>query len=229
MMTNNPTPFCDLFFNCPCCFIKENILNPPIFNEMESFFKDKDVAFSQFSGATAGWRMRAKLAVRGSVKNPLIGLFKEGTHEVVPIPNCPMHHPSINKAVSQVKDAMIACGVHPYQESRNKGLVRYLQLAVEETTGLVQLTLVVFASELQKEIKELVAFLKKDPIWHSIWVNFHPTPSNRIWGDTWSLLFGKVILSKPQIVFRFIFTQLVLPKLIFPSLKRCSLQLQKTR
>lgn len=35
-----------------------------------------------------GWRCRAKLAVRGSSTNPLIGLYEEGTHNIVDIPDC---------------------------------------------------------------------------------------------------------------------------------------------
>ena len=39
-------------------------------------------------GMQYGWRCRAKLAVRGSSVNPLIGLYEEGTHNVVDIPQC---------------------------------------------------------------------------------------------------------------------------------------------
>lgn len=35
-----------------------------------------------------GWRCRAKLAVRGSASDPMIGLYQEGTHNVVDIPEC---------------------------------------------------------------------------------------------------------------------------------------------
>lgn len=35
-----------------------------------------------------GWRCRAKLAVRGTSDNALIGLYQEGTHSVVDIPEC---------------------------------------------------------------------------------------------------------------------------------------------
>lgn len=35
-----------------------------------------------------GWRCRAKLAVRGSSTEPLIGLYEEGTHNVIDIPQC---------------------------------------------------------------------------------------------------------------------------------------------
>lgn len=40
------------------------------------------------AGLQYGWRCRAKLAVRGSSMDPLIGLYEEGTHNIVDIPEC---------------------------------------------------------------------------------------------------------------------------------------------
>ncbi|KAM1073474.1 hypothetical protein ACFX2B_018340 [Malus domestica] len=50
-----------------------------------------------------GWQCRAKLAVHGSPENPLIGLYQEGTHNVVDIPQCKAHCPSIVAAVELLK------------------------------------------------------------------------------------------------------------------------------
>lgn len=40
------------------------------------------------AGLQYGWRCRAKLVVRGSSMDPLIGLYEEGTHNIVDIPEC---------------------------------------------------------------------------------------------------------------------------------------------
>ena len=83
-----------------------------------------------------GWRCRAKLAVRGTSTNPLIGLYEEGTHNVIDIPDCKgsnliiccnyfeigmfvfelyykfrvfccaAHHPNINAAVELLKQGL---------------------------------------------------------------------------------------------------------------------------
>ena len=39
------------------------------------------------SGATAGFRHRARLAIRGRLGSPKVGLFEFDTHRVVHIPN----------------------------------------------------------------------------------------------------------------------------------------------
>ena len=47
-------------------------------------------------GAADGHRCRARLAVRGRVASPKVGLFQEGTHRIVDIPACVVHHRSIS-------------------------------------------------------------------------------------------------------------------------------------
>ena len=67
------------------------------------------------SGPVHYWRLRARLAVRGSSYAPVIGLFRRNTHQVVPIPDCVVHHPRINRAMAAVSSAMKRCGVVPYK------------------------------------------------------------------------------------------------------------------
>ena len=66
---------------CSGCALSLNLAEPPIFAEARHFFKER-LAYELPTayGALKGWRIRAKLAVRGSAENPLVGLFKEGTH-----------------------------------------------------------------------------------------------------------------------------------------------------
>jgi hypothetical protein len=42
--------------------------------------------FNFHIGDPHGWRCRARLAVRGSSRHPIIGLFKQGTHDAINIP-----------------------------------------------------------------------------------------------------------------------------------------------
>lgn len=42
--------------------------------------------FKLHCGDLHGWRCRARLTVRGSARNPIIGLFKQGTHDAINIP-----------------------------------------------------------------------------------------------------------------------------------------------
>ena len=96
-------------------------------------------------GTTSGWRTVAKLAVRPSASNGgvAVGLFRSGSHKVVPIPDCRAHHPSVNAAAKAVREACDDLGIRAYDEKgTGEGMIRYVAANVERRTGRVQLTLV---------------------------------------------------------------------------------------
>ncbi|MBS0628686.1 MAG: class I SAM-dependent RNA methyltransferase [Verrucomicrobia bacterium] len=135
-------------------------------------------------GKEAGWRIRAKLAVRGSK----IGLFSPGTHEVEDLIDCPDHHPSINKALHLLRKAPYT----PYNEQTLTGDLRYVQLTVQRFSGKVQLVLV---SNGKGKCDALVEKLKSEE-WHSIWVNVQQGSTNTIFGKEWELKMGPTYLEE---------------------------------
>lgn len=54
-----------------------------------------------------GWRTVAKLATRPVSKwrGVELGLYSAGSHNVIGIPDCRVHHPSVNLAVDAVQEA----------------------------------------------------------------------------------------------------------------------------
>ena len=141
------------------------------------------------TGLKVGWRHRAKLAVRGTRLSPKIGLFKPGTHEVEDLVDCSDHHPSINKALSVIR----SFSFEPYNETTLTGALRYVQLTVERSTGLVQLVLV---SNGLGACSELAAKLAKAHNFHSIWTNNQVGSTNTIFGPNWDHLFGPKYLKQ---------------------------------
>ena len=159
-----------------------------------------------------GWRTQSKLAVAppgggGSssswtAKGCSFGLYEPGTHNLIPIPGCTCHHPSINTAVEILTKVTERCLIVPYDEDRNYGQLRYIQLRVERSTDKVELTLVWNAEtlkECQPGLSRIVKELKKaskenyESIWHSVWCNTNDARGNAIFsnGDhRWHLVDG---------------------------------------
>lgn len=167
---------CPHFQDCSGCEISTELNNPPIFQEAKTYFeKHKVTDLHLFVGNVNFWRFRAKLVVRGTSENPLIGLYKKGTHDVLDIPFCKVHHPNINLALAHIKKFIKEKGIEPYNESTKKGTLRYLQLVVHRKTGKVQLTFVLnqdFENDLTKwEIPDPNPDTITTPFWHSIWLN----------------------------------------------------------
>ena len=58
-----------------------------------------------------------------------LGLYARGTHDLVPIPKCAVHHPRINDAAALIVDTARRLGISPYDEATGAGELRYVQLS----------------------------------------------------------------------------------------------------
>lgn len=185
---------CDYFPLCSGCEIHGDVSDPQVWTEVKDFFYNSapKVPVSLVIGEVTQWRGRAKLAVRGASRQPEIGLFKHGSHQVVSIPTCPLHHPSINRISAQVEQALIDLNIEPYHEEWGTGVVRYLQFVVEDKTDQVQLTLVVNKND--PELDRCVKRLYMQGGIHSIWLNFQTSKINTIFGEKWELCAGEPYL-----------------------------------
>ncbi|MDR2539064.1 MAG: hypothetical protein LBC45_00290 [Chlamydiales bacterium] len=196
-MNTFSTPlYCDYFPICSGCDFQGQDLVPPVFSSLQKFFGNlvPNLEIPLIYQEPQGWRFRAKLAVRESAGFPLIGLFQRGTHDVVSIPNCPLHHKAILKSYQQVRQTMIDFQISPYDEC--KGVVRYLQFLVEKKNQTVQLSIVVNVSEPTKKLHKWIHYLYSLGGFHSIWLNFNKEKTNRIFGDNWLLCAGKMYLQE---------------------------------
>ena len=171
------TPFalnCPHFDACPGCTMSENVHEPPTLSRARAFFADRGLPdFAARTGAVRGWRCRAKLAARSLPKpngkpgaGPLaLGLFARGTHDLVQIPECVVHHPSINRAAAAVVEAANRLGVKAYDETTGKGRLRYVQLTAVASDDAGR-------ADLDPDAAVQIAL-----VWNA------PAPPESIWGD----------------------------------------------
>ncbi|KAF5961585.1 hypothetical protein HYC85_002794 [Camellia sinensis] len=190
---------CPHFQSCSGCTQEYDLHRPIILDEATEFFNKHGVSDFTFDTCRLwGWRCRAKLAVRGSYTDPLIGLYQEGTHNVVDIPDC--------KGIAELK-------VEPYDEDQGTGELRYVQMAVTTyntslpyaeryRNGKVQVALVWNSrdenSPSSKKLNALANFLwrygganRKVHLIHSVWANFQTSSNNIIFGNRWRHLLGE--------------------------------------
>ncbi|MDF2577317.1 MAG: hypothetical protein K0S74_801 [Chlamydiales bacterium] len=209
---------CLHFQQCSGCVINSQLHSPPIAQDAIKYFKELGIpnASVVFEKGHA-WRCRAKLAIRGTWENPLIGLYEENSHRVVPIPHCVVHHPLINKAVEIVKDKIISQKLPIYCEETGQGLLRYIQCFVDRKQNKVQLSAVLNLQGLEEDYYEakvktwLMELWEsgKGSLWHSIWVNFNSQRNNLIFGKQWSHIHGEEYLWEELLGFPFAFQPMV--------------------
>lgn len=197
-MKNYSSSICSHFSICSGCQVDLKNPVPLIWDEALRFFEEIGVNKPLLhQGSSTGWRCRAKLAVRGKIGHPLIGLFKEGSHETIEIPFCQVHHPHLNRAVEFIRKWMITHQLEPYQEESGKGDLRYLQLVLERQTGKVQASFVLnLPACSDQHVSHWLELLKDlgrqhNEFWHSLWINFNDQKTNTIFSQNWHLIWGE--------------------------------------
>jgi tRNA/tmRNA/rRNA uracil-C5-methylase (TrmA/RlmC/RlmD family) len=142
-----------------------------------------------------GHRHRARLAVRGNARNPKIGLFQSGSHRIVHTPHCPIHHPAINHAAQEIREAIRETGIEPYADRPHRGALRYLQLVVERATERVQIVLVGCGEtvDVLGDLPETVERRLGDQL-QGLFFNAQPERSNSILGPKMLRLAGNAAI-----------------------------------
>ena len=138
---------------------------------------------SVISGRTSGFRLRARLAIRGRLGTPKLGLFELGTHRVVHIPNCSVQHPLINRVAAVVRRALVEARVTSYSDGAHLGIARYLQVVVERSSQTAQVVIV--ANSATPEPLAACLDLIRERLGnelHSLWFNANLERSNTILG-----------------------------------------------
>ncbi len=189
---------CPHFSTCSGCIYNDIKTDPRIFKKAKTYLEKvlKKTITLEKSDARF-WRKRAKLAVRynpNDQKKPLIGLFEKGSHRVIPIPQCQIHDPEINNAVSAIRHEFENQNLTFYDETSHTGDLRYIQLVVERTTNTV-LVCFVFSFDSTSEKKDSWECFAKELFdkgnFHSIWFNYQPKKTNVIFGPITEHIIGK--------------------------------------
>ena len=151
------------------------------------------------SGQPVGFRHRARLAIRGRLGSPKLGLFEAGSHRVVHIPTCSVHHPLINRVAAVVRRALVDVGVTSYSDKAHRGLARYLQVVIERSSQTAQVVLVANTAS-PGPLAECLALIgeRLGTALHSLWFNANEDTSNTILGPHFELWCGR-----PSVVERF--------------------------
>jgi tRNA/tmRNA/rRNA uracil-C5-methylase (TrmA/RlmC/RlmD family) len=206
---------CPHFGTCPGCVVNTNIQDIDVIesaklyfssqsvqkhvilhnrNDRKTYFHEQQDEFYKviIPSSITSWRTQAKLAVAPTStwsrsSGATIGLYARHSHDVLSIPECKVHHPTINRAVEIIVEATKKVRTPIYLEDTGEGLLRYIQLQVELSTGKVCLTLIMNAQKLKDcqphlsfLVKELKRMDEKREVWHSIWCHCNDSGGNAI-------------------------------------------------
>ena len=129
------------------------------------------------------YRNTAKLVVSGKFSDPVIGIYRRNSHDVLDIGDCSLHHPLINKVVRAARAGIKKGKVQIYNPKSEMGLLRYLVVRVAEPADRVMVILVTsdqgynemhhLAKHIQQAVPEVVVISQ----------NINATTGNVIFGQ----------------------------------------------
>jgi tRNA/tmRNA/rRNA uracil-C5-methylase (TrmA/RlmC/RlmD family) len=189
-----PTPLhCSHRPACPGCpRFGEGGLAPSASATLQELARKNGLAAPEvIEGARANFRHRARLSIRGRAHNPKLGIFQEGTHQLVHIPDCQIHHPTINEVARRVRRSMVAHALPPYSDVAHAGTARALQVVVDRASGRAQVVLITNTSS-PAGLEPFLATLQRElePYLHSFWWNGNPERTNALLGARFERLSG---------------------------------------
>lgn len=155
------------------------------------------------SPAAFGYRNQAKLVFRSRLVPPsgrevLLGVYRPGTHSVLPAESCIVHHRLLQPVLRDLRGEVERLGVPIFDERNRSGALRYALARASTARGEVHLTLVSAIAD-PPHLDELVRRLRRAH--RELTATFlcvNPTPGNVLLSEDIRLLHGR-----PALVERF--------------------------
>ncbi len=137
-----------------------------------------------------GYRTNAKLAIAKEQGKVRIGIYRRGTHDVVDLKDCSLHHPLINRIITVVKDEIEKQGVWVYDPRKQRGLLRYLLIRIAPHSNEALVTFVVTERDYRQTTHLAKWLVKKVPEVVSVQMNVNSSDGNVILGRQTLKLIG---------------------------------------
>lgn len=130
-----------------------------------------------------GYRNQVKLVVRRAARGLLTGIYRPGSHQLVDISQCPVHHPLINTVIEQFRRVVERYRLSAYDERAHTGLLRYVIVRVSNWSKTAQVILVT-RDRVLPHAREVVGSLCRVRGVVSVVQNVNAEPGNVILGPT---------------------------------------------
>ena len=123
--------------------------------------------------------------------NPISGVYKEGTHHVIPIESCRIHNKKADEIIASIRGMLKSFKIKTYDEDTGYGLLRHVLIRVGYNSGEILVVLVLSSAIMPSKnnfVKELV---KKHPEITSIVINVNDKKTSMVLGDKEQVIYGK--------------------------------------
>ncbi|GAB6100015.1 23S rRNA (uracil(1939)-C(5))-methyltransferase RlmD [Halanaerocella petrolearia] len=137
------------------------------------------------------YRNKAQFPLAIREEEIVAGFYQAGSHELVPVSDCQIQHPVINRIVDRATELLTEYQLPVYNEESQQGFLRHLVVRIGVCTNQAMLMIVTREEEfvVGEEIAEKL--MNQIPELISIYQNINPDQTNVVLGDKTKKLAGQ--------------------------------------
>ncbi len=122
--------------------------------------------------------------------NPLSGIYREGSHEVVPVENCLLEDEKADAIISSIRGMLRSFKIKTYDEDNGFGLLRHVLVRIGRNSGEIMVVLVTVSPVFPSKNNFVKALLKEHPEITTIVLNVNDKQTSMILGDKEKAIYG---------------------------------------
>lgn len=162
--------------------------------------KKLDMLLKDFGGCKSITPMENKYYYRNKVhavfyqkkdRTVVAGIFREGTHDIIPVENCPLENKEARAIVNTTAQLIRSFKVPLYNEDTGKGLLRHLLIRTADGTGEIMVVLVASSVVFPSRKNFAKALMKKHHAIKTVVLNINDKDTNLILGERSDTITGK--------------------------------------
>ena len=130
------------------------------------------------------YRAKAMTPYQPGPKGTLVhGMYKQGTHKLVPCPSCLAEDPQARPIFETIAQLCRRFRIKAYDEDRGSGLLRHAVVRCAAATGQVMVTLVVNSKEFPRKREFVKALREAHPEVSTVVFNINTRDTNAVLGS----------------------------------------------
>lgn len=122
--------------------------------------------------------------------NPLSGVYREGSHEVVPVEKCLLEDEKADAIIASIRGMLRSFKIKTYDEDNGYGLLRHVLIRIGKYTGEIMVVLVTVSPVFPSKNNFVKALLKEHPEITTIVLNVNDKQTSMILGDKEKAIYG---------------------------------------
>lgn len=123
--------------------------------------------------------------------NPITGIYKMGTHHVIPVENCRIENQKADEIIKTIRSMLKSFKIKIYDEDTQYGLLRHILVRCGVKTGQIMVVLVTASPIFPSKNNFVKALRKVHPEITTIVQNINPRGTSMVLGAREQVLFGK--------------------------------------